>query len=56
MAEPAKEKWFSQTINTYKTYWLIWVDIFMKHILSAWHPNIEEKSYKMEATSLLTGT
>ena len=33
MSEPALEKWFSQTINTYKPYWLSWVVIFMEHIL-----------------------
>ena len=31
---PAQEKWFSQTIHTYKPYWFDWVVIFMKHILS----------------------
>ena len=25
MSEPAQEKWFSQTIHTYKPYWLSWV-------------------------------
>ena len=34
MSEPAQEKWLSQTIHTYKPYWLSWVVIFMKHILS----------------------
>ena len=34
MSEPAQEKWFSQTIHTYKPYWLCWVVIFMKGILS----------------------
>ena len=33
-SEPAQEMWFSQTIHTYKPYWLIWVVIFMRHILS----------------------
>ena len=32
MSEPAQEKWFSQTIHTYKPYWLSWVVIFMKRI------------------------
>ena len=26
-SEPAQEKWFSQTIHTYKPYWLDWVVI-----------------------------
>ena len=34
MSEPAQEMWFSQTIHTYKPYWLSLVVIFMKHILS----------------------
>ena len=34
MSEPVQEKCFSQTIHTYKRYWLSWVVIFMKHILS----------------------
>ena len=33
-SEPAQEKWFSQTIHTYKPYWFALVVIFMKHILS----------------------
>ena len=33
-SEPAQEKWFSQTIHTYKPYWFAWVVIFIKHILS----------------------
>ena len=33
-SEPAQEKWFSQTIHTYKPYWFPWVVIFMKHNLS----------------------
>ena len=28
MSEPAREKWFSQDIHTYKPYWLSWVVIF----------------------------
>ena len=31
--DPAQEKWFSQTIHTYKPYWFAWVVIFRKHIL-----------------------
>ena len=27
MFEPAQEKWLSQTIHTYKPYWLSWVVI-----------------------------
>ena len=27
MSEPAQEMWFSQTIHTYKPYWLSWVVI-----------------------------
>ena len=34
LSVPAQEKWFSQTIHTYKHYWLSSVIIFMKHILS----------------------
>ena len=34
MSEPAQEMWFSQTIRTYKPYWLRWVVTFIKHILS----------------------
>ena len=34
MSEPAQENWFIQTIHTYKPYWLRWVVIIMKHILS----------------------
>ena len=34
LSQPAQVKWFSQTIHTYKPYWLKWVVIFMKHILS----------------------
>ena len=34
MSEPAQKKWFSQTIHTYELYWLTWVVIFMKRILS----------------------
>ena len=30
MSEPAQEKWFSQTIHTYKPYWLGWVVIFFE--------------------------
>ena len=30
--ESAKEKWFSQTIHTYKPYWLTWMVIVTKHI------------------------
>ena len=33
-SEPAQEMWFSQTFHTYMPYWLSWVVIFMKHILS----------------------
>ena len=35
--KPAQEKWFSQTIHTYKPDWFAWIVIyyviFMKHIL-----------------------
>ena len=36
MPEPALEKWFSQTTHTYtcKPYWVSWMVIFMKRILS----------------------
>ena len=27
-SEPAQQKWFSQTIHTYKPYWYAWVVIF----------------------------
>ena len=33
-SEPTQEKWFSQTVHTYKSYWFAWVVIFMKHIFS----------------------
>ena len=38
MSEPTQEKWSSQTIHTYKPYWLSWVVIFKKHILSGKSP------------------
>ena len=31
MSEPAQENWFSQTIHTYKPYWLNWVAHFECH-------------------------
>ena len=33
-SEPVQEKWFSQTIHTYKPFLFAWVVIFMKHILN----------------------
>ena len=33
-SEPAQEKWFRQTIHTYKPYWFAWVVIFTKNMLS----------------------
>ena len=31
MSEPAQEKWFSQTVHTYKPYWLSWTVINESH-------------------------
>ena len=33
-SEPAQEKWFRQTIHTYRPYWFAWAVTFMMHILS----------------------
>ena len=38
MSETTQEKWFSQTIHTCDPYWLSWVVIFMKYILSVMTP------------------